>query len=186
MSEIDLRVDHHVNPAADVYGRIMQLPQTKWPLMSERNKSASAAVLSLNRPEDNPMKRNTRIINDLLVGAFLAATSIAAATQALADTTPNGDVVHGKALYQGCQACHSIDDNDLGPMHRGVVGRRAGSVEAYSYSAALKNSGLTWDEATLDRWLSSPSALVPGTKMFFKIDDAQARADIIAYLKELN
>jgi cytochrome c len=131
------------------------------------------------------MQRNTLIINDLLVCAFLAASSIAAATPALADTTPNGDAVHGKALYQGCQACHSVDDNDLGPKHRGVVGRRAGSVEDYSYSTALKNSGLTWDEVTLDRWLTNPSALVPGTKMFFKIDDPQARADIIAYLKEL-
>ncbi len=64
-------------------------------------------------------------------------------------------------------------------------GRPAGSVADYNYTAALKNSGLTWDEATLDRWLTNPSALVPGTKMFFKIDDAQARADIIAYLKEL-
>jgi D-serine deaminase-like pyridoxal phosphate-dependent protein len=51
---------------------------------------------------------------------------------------------------------------------------------------ALKNSGLTWDKGTLDRWLTNPSALVPGTKMFLKIDDAQACADIIAYLKELN
>ena len=67
----------------------------------------------------------------------------------------------------------------------GVVGRRAGSVEGYSYSTALKNSNLTWDEATLDSWLTNPSALVPGTKMFFKIDDPQARSDIIAYLKEL-
>ena len=72
----------------------------------------------------------------------------------------------------------------MGPRHRGVVGRRAGSLEDYSYSAALKGSGLTWDEATLDRWLTNPSALVPGTKMFFKIDDAQSRADIIAFLKE--
>jgi len=102
------------------------------------------------------------------------------------DIPLHGDVVHGKTLYQGCQACHSIDDNDLGPRHRGVVGRRAGSVEDYAYSKALKNSGLTWDEVTLDHWLINPSALVPGTKMFFKIDDAQARADIIAYLKELN
>ena len=83
------------------------------------------------------------------------------------------------------QACHSIDENDLGPRHRGVVGRRAGSVADYSYSPALKNSGLTWNELMLDRWLMNPSALVPGTKMFFKIDDPQARADIIAYLKEL-
>lgn len=87
-------------------------------------------------------------------------------------------------LYQTCEACHSIEDNDVGPKHRGVVGRRAGSVKDYAYSAALKASGLTWDDATLDAWLSNPSALVPGTKMFFKLDDPQSRADIIAYLKE--
>jgi cytochrome c len=75
-----------------------------------------------------------------------------------------------------------VDENDIGPRHCGVVGRRAGSVTDYAYSAALKQSAITWDDATLDRWLSNPSALVPGTKMFFKIDDAQARADIIAYL----
>jgi cytochrome c len=130
------------------------------------------------------MKR-TLSIDDLLVGAFLAATSIVGTTPASADAAADGDAAHGKALYQGCQACHSIDDNDLGPRHRGVVGRRAGSVGDYSYSTALKNSGLTWDVATLDRWLTNPSALVPGTKMFFKIDDPEARADIIAYLKEL-
>jgi len=132
----------------------------------------------------------------MLVCALLATANIATATLALADDTTHADAAHadaahadaahGKALYQGCQACHSIDDNDLGPRHRGVVGRRAGSIQDYSYSAALKNSGLTWDEVTLDRWLTNPSALVPGTKMFFRIDDAQARADIIAYLKELN
>jgi cytochrome c len=72
----------------------------------------------------------------------------------------------------------------LGPKHRGVVGRRAGSVADYAYSAALKNSGLVWDEALLDRWLTNPSALVPGTKMFFQVSDAQNRADIIAFLKE--
>ena len=93
--------------------------------------------------------------------------------------------MHGKALYQSCAACHSVDDNDLGPKHRGVVGRRAGSIEDYTYSLALKNSGLTWDKTTLDRWLTNPSALVPGTKMYFKIDDPQKRADIIAYLEQL-
>ncbi len=131
------------------------------------------------------MKRNTLCISNLLVSAFLGATSVVGVTPASADGAADGNAAHGKALYQGCQACHSIDDNDLGPRHRGVVGRRAGSVEDYSYSTALKNSGLIWDEATLDRWLTNPSALVPGTKMFFKIDDPQARADIIAYLKEL-
>jgi cytochrome c len=126
------------------------------------------------------------LLGGLLACAFVAAVSIAGSSLASVGSALNGDPAHGKTLYQGCQACHSVDDNDLGPRHRGVVGRRAGSVPDYSYSPALRNSGLTWDESTLDRWLTNPSALVPGTKMFFKIDDAQARADIIAYLKELH
>ena len=120
-----------------------------------------------------------------LVASALAASGSIAGSSPASAAAGSGDSAHGKALYQGCLACHSIDDNDLGPKHRGVVGRPAGSVADYNYSAALKNSGLTWDEATLDRWLTNPSALVPGTKMFFKMEDAQARADIIAYLKEL-
>jgi cytochrome c len=129
------------------------------------------------------MKQDTTMIG--VVASAIAACAIAGTTLAAVSTSVGGDAAHGKMLYQGCQACHSIDDNDLGPRHRGVVGRPAGSVVDYNYSAALKNSGLTWDEGTLDRWLTNPSALVPGTKMFFKIDDAQSRADIIAYLKEL-
>jgi len=113
----------------------------------------------------------------------LSSAAIAQSAPSLTATRP-GDPAHGKTLYQACESCHSINDNDVGPKHRGVVGRRAGSIADYSYSSALKNSGLTWDEATLNRWLTNPSALVPGTKMFFKIDDAQSRADIIAYLKE--
>jgi cytochrome c len=119
----------------------------------------------------------------LAAAAFAGIGGLPGARAAL--PAPAGDAAHGKVLYAACAACHSIDENDLGPKHRGVVGRRAGSIEDYPYSAALKQSGLTWDEAALDRWLINPSALVPGTKMFFKIDDAQSRADLIAYLKEL-
>jgi cytochrome c len=120
--------------------------------------------------------------------AAILGTLIAVLTQAgtpSAPAVPKGDARHGETLYQGCSACHSIDENDIGPKHRGVVGRRAGSIEGYAYSPALQKSAIVWDEAELDRWLINPSALVPGTKMFFKIDDPQSRADIIAYLKEL-
>lgn len=117
------------------------------------------------------------------VYAALAASIMTTATLAVAND-PVGDPTRGQTLYQACGACHSLDENDLGPRHRGVVGRVAGSLEDYVYSAALKKSGLIWDEATLDRWLTNPSALVPGTKMFFQISEAQQRADIIAFLKE--
>ena len=125
--------------------------------------------------------RATRIVSLLLLGAFACA---AACAQPGAAPLAAGDPARGKALYQGCESCHSIDENDVGPKHRGLVGRKAGSVKDYVYSPALKSSGLTWGEANLDRWLVNPSAMVPGTKMFFRIEDAQARADLIAYLKQ--
>ena len=120
----------------------------------------------------------------LLGGAVLVSSVASAQSVADAAAAGAGDPVRGKQLYQACESCHSIDDNDIGPKHRGVVGRRAASIADYAYSPALRRSGLTWDEATLNRWLVNPSALVSGTKMFFKVDDAQGRADIIAYLKE--
>jgi cytochrome c len=100
---------------------------------------------------------------------------LALSTAAVAQSAPApvkaaamaGDPGRGKTLYQACAACHSIDENDVGPKHRGVVGRKAGAVDGFAYSPALKRSGLSWDEATLDRWLVNPSALVPGTKLFF-------------------
>jgi cytochrome c len=125
-------------------------------------------------------------INWLVLATALAARLPAVgATDLISSASVDGDALRGMELYQACQACHAVDDNDLGPRHRGVFGRRAGSVADYNYSAALKSSGLTWDRGTLDRWLSNPSALVPGTKMFFKIDNAQSRADVIAYLATL-
>jgi cytochrome c len=96
-----------------------------------------------------------------------------------------GNADHGKVLYQNCTSCHSIDENDIGPKHRGVVGRKAGTVPDYAYSPALKASGIVWDEAHLNLWLTNPSAMVPGTKMYFMLKDPQDRADVIAYLAEL-
>ncbi|MBV8911285.1 MAG: c-type cytochrome [Gammaproteobacteria bacterium] len=98
--------------------------------------------------------------------------------------TTAGDATRGKAVYQLCMACHSLDDDDVGPRHRGVVGRTAGTVPGYPYSPALKNSHIVWDRDTLDRWLTNPQALVPGAKMFFAMPKAQDRADVIEYLSE--
>jgi cytochrome c len=94
------------------------------------------------------------------------------------------DPERGKALYESrCIGCHSIDANRVGPAHQGVYGRKAGSVKDYEYSPALKASKVVWDRKTLDRWLTDPQALVPGTKMGFSVADAKDRADIIEYLR---
>lgn len=93
-----------------------------------------------------------------------------------------GNPAAGARLYQSCMGCHSLDENDVGPKHRGVVGRKAGSVPGYAYSAALRKSGIVWTPEMLDRWLSGPQKLVPGAKMFFAVAKPQDRADIISYL----
>ena len=122
-----------------------------------------------------------------LLPAGLAALNLLGASMAVASPSPGpaqGDPVRGQALYGVCMSCHSLDDNDVGPKHRGVVGRRAGIVPGYHYSTALLNSGVVWTPANLDRWLSGPQAFVPGVRMYFSLSDAQKRADIIAYLAQ--
>jgi cytochrome c len=116
----------------------------------------------------------------LLVAALVAMIAGLHPAPSLA----SGDAVRGATVYQDCMICHSLDKNEIGPRHRDVFGRRAGSVPDYDYSAALRASRVVWNETTLDRWLADPQALVPGTKMTFSVDDAQDRADVIAFLKE--
>lgn len=113
---------------------------------------------------------------------FLALALLAAAPFAQA-----GDAARGQALYQArCAACHSVDFNGVGPAHRGVFGRLAGTAKGFAnYSPALKASGLTWTEANLDRWLTNPEALVPGQAMGISLPDAGERADVIAFLRTL-
>lgn len=97
----------------------------------------------------------------------------------------DGDAARGAQLYKRvCAACHSFDANRIGPMHRGVVGRLVASVDGFRYSPALSARGFVWDEATLDKWLENPTALVPGTAMGIRVRSAQDRADIIAYLRD--
>ena len=116
------------------------------------------------------------------VGAVAVAIVLAVAHSA--PSFAAGDPDHGAKVYHECTICHSLDKNGIGPSHRDVFDRRAGSVPDYSYSAALKGSIIVWNETTLDHWLTNPQALVPGTKMMFSVGDAQDRADVIEFLKE--
>lgn len=112
-----------------------------------------------------------------LAAAMLMAFSGAA--------TAGGDAVRGQVLYKSmCISCHSIDYNGVGPAHKGVFGRKAGSVADYGYSPAVKASAIVWGEKTLDQWLSGPEKLIPGQKMGYLVPDAKDRADLIAYLKQ--
>ena len=96
-----------------------------------------------------------------------------------------GDAEHGKALYEArCTACHSIEYNGAGPAHKGLLGRKAGSMPGFGYSKALRDSGVVWNEETLSRWLANPEAFIPGQRMFVQTPEASDREDLIAYLKQ--
>lgn len=115
-------------------------------------------------------------INVRLIVSLLAAASNAAV---------GGDAEHGQSLYQNkCTACHSVEYNGVGPAHKGVYGRKAGSAPDFMYSEALKRSAVIWDENTLNKWLTDPEKFIPGQKMGFLVPNAKERADLIAYLKQ--
>lgn len=97
-----------------------------------------------------------------------------------------GNAKTGQSIYSSrCLGCHALDTNLTGPAHRGVFGKKAGSVPGYQYSAALRNSALVWNEATLNKWLENPDAMTPGQKMEFRVGRQKDRDDVIAYLKTL-
>ena len=95
-----------------------------------------------------------------------------------------GDAGRGAKLYeQKCTGCHSIDANRIGPSHRGVFGRKAGSAPGFAYSPGLKKSKVIWGDKTLDVWLTNPQGFIPGARMGFRMSDPAQRADVIAFLK---
>lgn len=103
-------------------------------------------------------------------------------SQALA----GGDALRGQRLYQQqCIVCHSVDVSLAGPAHRGVFGRKAGSVADFAYSPALRKLKLIWTASNLDRWLANPEQVAPGQQMGYAVTNAQDRADLIAYLQTL-
>ena len=95
------------------------------------------------------------------------------------------DTSQGKALFESrCGGCHSLDGDKEGPRLKGVFGRRAGSVSSFTYSDALKKANITWDEDSLDKWLTDTEKLVPDNDMAFRVIKAEERKEIIAFLKQ--
>src|SRR5438445_11320111 len=100
---------------------------------------------------------------------------------------PGGDPPRRAALFQQCAACHSVETGVhlTGPSLAAIWNRRAATVPGFGrYTDALKRAAITWDSATLDRWLARPEAVVPDTTMTFAgIENARQRADVVAYLR---
>jgi cytochrome c len=122
-----------------------------------------------------------RVMSFAVGGAVLAVLSGSALAA--------GDAEKGKQVFKKCGMCHQIGPDAkslVGPPLTGVVGRKAASVPDFTYSPGLKklaDSGLTWTDANLDKYLTDPKAMVPGSPMALALPDAADRADVIAYLK---
>jgi cytochrome c len=96
----------------------------------------------------------------------------------------------GATLFkQQCGTCHTVNPSEpirQGPQLSHVIGRRAGAVEGFHYSAGFAKADFAWDEARLDAWITDPQAVIPGAVMAYRQAKPEVRAAIIAYLKEIN
>jgi cytochrome c len=99
----------------------------------------------------------------------------------------DGDPEAGKKTFAKCKACHVLDkeQNRVGPHLVDIFGRAAGAVDGFKYSDAMLNSGITWDEATMDAYIADPKGYIPKNKMAFPgLKDEEDRANVIAYIKQ--
>src|SRR6202162_3034012 len=123
------------------------------------------------------MYRFAAILAGTLAGALLAASPNA----------ENANTNRGQRVFGACAACHSLEPNRnmSGPSLAELWNRKAGTLPSFArYSAALKSSGIVWNDKTLDEWLDDPQHLVPGNTMTFQgVKNAQQRADLLAFLK---
>lgn len=142
------------------------------------------------------MRRSHRYAGLLAISAALLAPGVVFAqteeglkTAAAETAAPAGDGAGGQdAFNNACRTCHSTKpgDNRLGPSLASIVGKKAGSESGYQYSPSLKGSGVTFDEAMLDKFITNPDSVVPGNNMkpYTGISDAAVRAKIIGFLKD--
>ena len=99
-----------------------------------------------------------------------------------------GDPKHGQELFEECHACHALEQGapGIGPSLHGVFGRRAGELDDFHYSPALKRSGITWTAQMLDSYIADPQKVVPANRMpYAGLPEARDRADLITYMQQV-
>jgi cytochrome c len=141
---------------------------------------ATPAVVETAAPTETPAPGETPT-PDATPTETPSPTPTPTATATQAAVTP-------PTVFNHCAACHSTErgEHGIGPSLAGVFGRRTGTVAGFEFSQAMKDSGLTWNQANLDRYLTDPRGVVPGTTMAYNgVKDAAQRQAVINYLKTL-
>jgi cytochrome c len=146
------------------------------------------------------MRRRVKFVASLALAAAVAACSGEKRDEPASEASPSAPpalpvpasapaaaVAAPPAAFFQCRSCHSVEPgkNGIGPTLAGIVGSKAGEVPGFAFSKALKDSGITWDRATLDQWLAGPTRMVPGTRMVISVPDPVRRKAIIDYLETL-
>jgi cytochrome c len=193
---------HSAQTRAPLYGRFAPV---SWLLESDIVRGRKAMNLSMWNayPQEERLGRAAEIVemtrkgkmplpqyrlvhwNSRINSTDLATLNRWANETANADQPDGADAGRGRELFgKRCTGCHSLTQDGEGPRLGGVVGRTSGSVPSYQYSSALKKAHIVWDETTLDKWLTNPDQMVPGTEMDFYVPKPQERQEIIRYLKQ--
>lgn len=121
----------------------------------------------------------------IFLGAGFAGFALLLLSSSLSLLGKPQEPTDGKELFEKrCGGCHSLDKNKEGPRLADVYGRASASVDGFQYSDALKKLNITWDEDSLDRWLTDPEKVAPNNDMSFHVEKAEERRAIIAFLKQ--
>ena len=149
------------------------------PAKADQTPSTAQPTVEVHEAQPPPPPAdNNKMVHDVVAANTQAGASPAAAP------TGAGDAAAGRLVFRKCQACHSMEPGKvmLGPSLAGILGRKAGSEAGYSYSPAMKQANIVWDEKTLDAYLTDPQKVVPGNKMPFPgLKTDTDRADVIAF-----
>ena len=117
----------------------------------------------------------------------VAASALTLLVAATGVARADGDATRGEKRFDECATCHSLKEgvNGVGPSLHGVLGRKAGSLDDFRYSPAMKRSGLTWTPQALATFIADPQKAVPNNRMpFAGMPDTADRDDLIAFLEK--
>lgn len=155
----------------------------------DKQQTLITEILAQTRQHKMPVPQYTLIhrdagITDADLQVLTAWAGGSASDDGAQPTTP-GDPTRGAALFdKRCSGCHSLTSNHEGPQLQGLYGRATGAIPNFPYSTALKNAHITWNDRTLNQWLTDPDAFLPGNNMDFQVAKPQERADLIAWFKQ--